>query len=139
MYLLMFWRVLALAWCMHHAMGMISSNNHVETNDLVRDAREDHRQPAIILGGTATGGETENHTTIPHPNLRDWLPKEGSMLGIPAKDAPAEFHPDTQAAIGVDSGHSSTEKNLLWRIATVKGIPIVARSAKAQLNGMDGS
>jgi hypothetical protein len=97
---------------MHHATGMISSNNHVETNDLVRDAREDHRQSAIILDGTATGGETEKHTTIAHPDLRDWLLKEESMLGVPTKDAPADSHPDIQAAIGTTSDHSNTKKKL---------------------------
>jgi hypothetical protein len=96
MYFLIFWRILALAWCMHHALGTISTNNHAETNDLVRDAREDHKQTAVILDGTATGGETEKHTSIAYP---DWLPKEGSKLGIPTKDAPAEFHPDAQAAM----------------------------------------
>jgi hypothetical protein len=98
---LIFWRILALACCMHHAIGTISYYDPDETTNLTIDAREDHRQSSIIPDGTAAGGETEKRTAVAHPDLRDWLPKEGNMLGIPTKDAPAEFHQDTQSEMEV--------------------------------------
>jgi hypothetical protein len=66
--ILIFWRILALACCLH---------------------------------GAATRREIEKHTAVANPDLRDWLPKEGNMLVIPTKDAPAEFHQDTQSEMEV--------------------------------------